>query len=230
MRYLLCLLLTAGAISSKAQEREFIREGNRLYGEKKYDSASTLYLAAGAGKPDYAAAWFNLGNSETQQGKHEKAVEAYKNAIANTQDKQLKAAAYYGIGNTFAAQKKWKEATQAYRQSLRQSPADADTKYNYSYALTQLKNEEEQQRQQQQNNPPPKPKNEPPQKPDDPKKNKDSQKNGDPTPNNEQPNKGKLSKEQADNILNALQQDEQKLQRDQNKGQPVQAGGSGKDW
>lgn len=232
-------MLVAAAPAFAQQEREFMREGNRLYKEKKYDSASTSYLAAAAGKPDYASAWFNLGNSEAQQGKHDKAIAAYNSAIANTQDKQLKASSYYGLGNTFSAQKKWQEAVQAYRQSLRQSPGDADTKYNYSYALSKLKEQQEQQRQQQQNQqnkqqkPPP-----PPQTENDPQQKKKKQENNGGGPQggqnkgqkNGQPQKSKISREQADNILNALQQDEQRLQRDKNKGQPVPVGGSGKDW
>ena len=48
---------------------------------------------------------------------------------------------YYNLGNIAVQKKDWKAAVDAYKQSLLRNPGDLDAKENYAYAKQMLKNE-----------------------------------------------------------------------------------------
>lgn len=148
-------------------------------------------------------------------------------AAKSATDKPARSAANYNTGNTWMEEKKWQEAVNAYKQALRENPADADAKYNLSYALAMMKknggggsNNNQQ--------------NKDKDKKDEQKKqeeqNKQEQQNDDQQEQQkEQPQPSKLSKQQADQLLNALQQEEKKLhdKMQKAKGSPSRVE---KDW
>jgi tetratricopeptide (TPR) repeat protein len=151
------------------------------------------------------------------------------NAAKTTKDPMLQSGANYNTGNTYMSEQQWQQAVDAYKQALRKNPQDADAKYNLSYALAKLKKDQQggggkdkqqnkdkdQQQKDQQNNKD--------------KQNKEQQdKEGD-KQQRPQPQESKISEQQADNLLKALQQDERKVQdkMQQGKGSPVKME---KDW
>ncbi|MBL7712036.1 MAG: tetratricopeptide repeat protein, partial [Chitinophagaceae bacterium] len=228
----------AGAQSSK----KLIANGNKLYEEGRYKDAAAQYGRALQKDTTYAGkSSYNLGNALYQQKQVEPARKAYEAAAKKTADRKENSEANYNIGNTYMAEKKWEEAIEAYKKTLRNNPQDADAKYNLSYARQMLKKEggggkdknkdqdkkdqdqkEQQQKQDQQ-------------KQDEQKKDeqKDQQpKEGEQEKQEEQkpqPQPSKLSEKQAEQLLNALQQEEKKLQEKNKKkyGTPVKAE---KDW
>ena len=68
---------------------------------KWFKEAVEAYNKAISLKPDYADAYYNLGNALKEQGKLEDAIKAYKKAISLKPDY---AEAYYNIGITLKDQ------------------------------------------------------------------------------------------------------------------------------
>ena len=206
---------TGVALSASARSQN--EEGNRLYRQKQYDEAMKKYTEAQIQAPDSPQLHYNLGNVFFRQGEVEKAREEYRRALAAAQA-TLDPMALYNLGNTFFSQKQFPEAIAAYQRTLKLSPGDRDAKRNLELALLAMKQQQQQQQQQ---------------KPDDKKKDDsqdDSQQQSSPDDkNSEQPQapkqgdskdpkektgqeqqrrKGGLTREQAERILSALQEDE----------------------
>ena len=199
------------SVSASAQANKDIVNGNTLYDQQKYKEAEADYTKALANDPNNTAGLFNLGNTLYQQKKYDSSRKVMA-ATANTlKDKNGKAAANYNIGNTYMSQQKWEDAVNAYKQTLRNNPGDMDAKYNLSYAEEMLKKKQQQDKDKQNKDKQNKDKQDKDKNKQDKQSDKDKKddKNKDQQPQN-QPNK--MNQQQADNILNALEQDEKKLQ------------------
>ncbi|XZF12869.1 tetratricopeptide repeat protein [Chitinophagaceae bacterium MMS25-I14] len=252
---IIAIAFCCGYTVVSAQERKLIKEGNNLYEQKKYKEAAAVYQQALQKNPSNMTGMFNLGNA-LYQGKQVDAARNVMTATAkNAKDKMEKSGAQYNLGNTYMDEKKWQDAVDYYKQSLRNNPQDADAKYNLSYAYTMMKKDQQngggkdknkdQQNKDQQNKNQQNQQNKDQQNKD--QKNKDQQ--GKDKQDKDQQNKdqqdqkdkdnqegqhpeqrpGKLSEKQADQILNALQQEEKNLQekKQKAKGVPVKMD---KDW
>jgi Ca-activated chloride channel family protein len=240
-------LAYAGA---NAQSERLVRNGNKLYEEKKYKEAAAAYQQALQKNPNYIPGVFNLGNSLYQQKQFEASRKVLGAAAKSAPDKAGKAGANYNIGNTYMAEKKWEEAVDAYKKTLRNNPQDADAKYNLSYAQQMLKKEQGGGGKDNKDNKDKNDKNKDPQNKDNKDnkdkqdkdkgdKDKDKQDKGDQEKDNKdkgdkdqerpQPQPSKLSEKQAEQLLNALQQEEKKIQdkMQKEKGVPVK---TDKDW
>jgi Ca-activated chloride channel family protein len=246
MRYLKQILILAAitlpAIGSYAQEKKLVREGNKLYEEKRYKEAADAYQQAINKKPGYTPGMFNLGNTMYQQKQYDAARKVLGATAKAEKDKDGKSAANYNIGNTYMQEQKWQEAVDAYKQALRNNPQDADAKYNLSYAQTMLKKQQggggkDKNKDKKDDKNKDKDKQDNKDNKDDKKdQDKDKQNKNDKQDDNKdkqdqkpQPQPSKLSEKQAEQLLNALQQEEKKLQ-DKNqkaKGVPVKIE---KDW
>lgn len=238
----LLLLLSCLSQFGFAQTNALIKKGNEHYKKGDYSAALSQYQQALKETPQDPIAQYNAGNALLKQGKLAEGRQQLEQAIGNFDNRSAKAKALYNIGNTFLQEKKFSEAIDAYKQALRQQPADADTKYNLSYALQQLKKQEEDKKKQDQNKD--KKEDQKDDKKQDQKDKQEEQKDGDqkdkqgqqPSKKEEekqgekpQPQPGKLSPQHAENILNALQQEERKVQGRlrQERGMPVP---TDKDW
>lgn len=226
-----------------AQARKLVREGNKLYEAKKYKEASAAYQQALQKDPKYTPGFFNLGNAMYKQKQYDNARKVMANAAKTASDKQGKAAANYNIGNTYMEEQKWQEAIDAYKQALKNNPQDADAKYNLSYALAMMKknnnggggknnqqDKKDDKKDQQQNKDQQQPdKNKQDENKDQQQEQNDKQDEKDKEDKRPQPQPSKLSEQQAEQLLNALQQEEKKLQDKMQKGKaaPVKVE---KDW
>lgn len=230
------LMIGAAAVTAAAQERSLTRKGNELYSQKKFAEATAAYQEALRKQPQFTPGSFNLGNALIQQKKYDAARKVMENTIKTTSDPVVKGGAQYNAGNTFMSEQQWQQAVSSYKQALRNNPQDADAKYNLSYALAKLK----QQQQQGGGKDDKKDQNKDGDKKDQKEKEdqgkKDQQKQQQDKDGNQQkqqqprqPQQSKISEQQADNILKALQQDERKTQdkMQQSKAVPVKLE---KDW
>ncbi len=230
-------LLSIGA-SANAQERRLVREGNDLYSKQKYKEAAAAYEKALKEQPAFVPGAFNLGNALIQQKQYDAARKVMDNTVKSSKDPRVQGGAQYNKGNTFMSEQKWQEAVESYKSALRRNPEDIDAKYNLSYALSKLKQDQQQQnkdkkddkdKKDQQNKQDKKDKGD--QKKDDKQQDQNqSQEGGDQKQaQRPEPQSSKLSQQQADNLLKALQQDERKTQdkMQQAKGTPVKLQ---KDW
>ena len=91
-------------------------------------------------KPDYADAYYNLGNVLKEQGKLEEAIEAYNKALAIKPDY---AEAYINMGNALKKQGKLEEAIEAYNKAIVIKPDYADAYYNMGVTLQEQRKLEE---------------------------------------------------------------------------------------
>lgn len=227
------LIITTGGIV-QAQPKGEVRQGNKLYKEQKYKEASEAYQKALMKQPNYTPGLFNLGNAQYHQKQYEVSRKLFEGTAKTATEKEQKAAANYNIGNTYLEEKKYKEAIDAYKEALRKNPEDENAKYNLSYALQMMKNQQGNDDNKNDNNK----KND---KEDDKKnENKQDKKEDDKQDNKQQqdqqnkkeeeqqqqqdrpqPQPSKLSEQQAEQLLNALEQEEKKLQDKMKKGKAV---------
>ena len=210
-------LLGGGNSLTLASAHSKNEEGNQLYEAKQYPEALKKYTEAQLEAPDSPQLHYNLGNVFFRQGEIDKAREEYRRALAAA-DASLDPRAVYNLGNTFLSQQQYKEAVEAYQRTLKLSPKDMDAKRNLELALLRMKQKNQKQPssgkdqkkdQQKQNdgqsNPSPSGSQEQKEK-----AGADQEKN-DPNRQNAQgkrPEKGGMTKEEAERILSALQEDE----------------------
>lgn len=211
--------------------KKLINQGNQLYQQGKYKDAA-LYYGQSLQKDTSLASKsaYNLGNALYQQNQNEAARKAFEAASRRVNDQKEKAQIDYNVGNTYMAEKKWQEAIEAYKNTLRKNPQDADAKYNLAYAKAMLqkngnegKNEDKQQDKKEQEK---KDQKENQQQQEQQNQDKQNEENKD---QQAQSQPSKMSEKQAEQILNALQQEEKKLQEKNKKikGTPTKLE---KDW
>jgi Ca-activated chloride channel homolog len=188
-------------------------------------------MQAASANAQSAQSLMQQGNQLYRQKKYAEAAEQYQKIEQNKSNTNLQQAqAAYNLGNCFAKQNKWQEAVDTYTQSLKLNPSDANAKYNLCYAKRKLEKQQQQDKKKQDQQ----------KKQDDQieKSKKDSEKAAkqknqneqqEQTPNKPQPSSSKLSKQQAEQYLNALKEQEKKLLQKKLKGN--QGGGKQKkDW
>jgi len=182
-------------------DKKLIREGNKSYDNKKYSDAEVSYKKSlGKNQKSYEAN-FNLGDAYYKQGKYDEAAKQFELLKSETKDKKTEAAALHNLGNTLLKNKKYQESIDAYKQALKLNPNDEDTRYNLAYAQAMLKQEQQRQQQQQQNQDKNnKDKKDQKQQPKPEQKQEQAQK--------QQEQKKEISKEDAERILQALNNDE----------------------
>lgn len=142
--------------SNKA-ERNFIRQGNKLFADENYADAEVEYSKALQANPGSAVAAYNMGLAIAKQaaagdstGALQRADSLFSYAASITPSKQLKMMAHYNKGNLAYNAQQYDRAIEDYKNALRAVPTDEDSRYNLRMA--QLKQQEQQQQQQDKNN------------------------------------------------------------------------------
>ena len=222
MKYILfaAFLLLAVGVSAQKAERDYIRKGNRLFNDSVFVDAEVNYRKALEVNPKSAVSMYNLGNTLSQQQKFQEAMEQYDSASKIEKDKMKLAHIYHNMGVLFQAGKDYAKAVDAYKMSLRNNPADHETRYNLALAQKMLKDQQNQAQQQKQ----------------DQNKDKQNDQKKDDQKDQQQPPKpekqdNQMSKENAEQLLNSVMQDEKDVQDKVKKQQKVIQGGRlEKDW
>ncbi len=222
------LLLVAVSASAQKAERDFIRKGNRFFKDSVYVNAEVNYRKALEANPKSTISMFNLGNTLMQQNKAKEAMEQYVGATKVEKDKSNLAQIYHNMGVIFHSQKDYAKAVEAYKESLRNNPKDDETRYNLALAQKMLKDQQQQNQDQNQDQ------NKQDQQKDQDKQdqNKDQQQNQDQQQQPSQPEKkdNEMSKENAEQLLNSVMQDEKDVQDKVKKQQVLQGRRLEKDW
>jgi type IV secretory pathway VirB10-like protein len=153
---ILIILLISLTMPTHAQkERKHIREGNdyfqRALGDSGYvdtlrmQKAELAYRKALDNNIDSYEGGFNLGASLYKQKKFTDATDQYKIIASKENDKKKLAKAYHNLGNSLLMDGKLEESIEAYKNGLRNNPSDTATKYNLAVAQKLLKEAEQQQ-------------------------------------------------------------------------------------
>jgi Ca-activated chloride channel homolog len=217
-----------------AQEKSYIHKGNELYQQQKYKEAEADYRKSVEKKDKNIAGNFNLGDALYKQKKFADAGEQFNKLAATANNKALTAAAYHNMGNSLLENKKLEESIDAYKKSLLNNPNDDQTRYNLAYAQEKLKKQQQQNKQNQQNKN--NQQNKDNKNKDDKNKNNQDKKdqdkqNQDKKDQQNQKQPDKVSKEDAERMLDALNNDEKQTQ-DKLKNKKFQGGKKNitKDW
>jgi tetratricopeptide (TPR) repeat protein len=199
--FILCLLLCISRIAYAQSERKFVRDGNKLYKEKRYSDAEVNYKKSLNVNKNSSTGQFNLGDAYYKQGKFEDAAQQFQPLTSNRDlSKDEKAKAFHNLGNSFLQAKKYDESINAYKNALKINSKDNDTRYNLAYAQSMLQQQKQQSDKDKKN------------------QNKDQQKQQQKKDQQKQEQKQaeqkqKISKEDAEKILQALNNDEKNTQK-----------------
>jgi tetratricopeptide (TPR) repeat protein len=214
--FLLILLIRISVFSHTVcaqADKKFIRQGNREYEKSRYSESEILYRKALDKNKQSADAVFNAGDALYKQEKYEDAGKQFIENINLNEDRNKKSAGFYNLGNSFLKSNKLKESIDAYKNSLRLNPQNLEAKYNLAYAQDLLQQQQQQQQQNQDQQQQKQDKNNQDQ-------NKEKEQDQDQSDNKEQQDQQQqpqqddqaISKEDAERILNALENDEKNVQ------------------
>jgi tetratricopeptide (TPR) repeat protein len=210
---------------SAQHEKKLIHEGNKQYENKKFNEAEKEYSKAlNKNKDSYKGA-FNLGDAYYQQGKYEQAAEQFQLLTHRATSKDTLSKAFHNLGNALLKSKKYEEGVNAYKNALKNNPTDEETRYNLAYAQQMLKQQQQQQnkdknkdeKKDEKENKDKKEEQNKDKKDDKDKKKKENKEQDKKEENKEnkeeeKPKKEEISKEDANRLLDALQNDEKNLQ------------------
>ncbi len=226
---LFILLITIVSIANAQNERRFVRQGNRYYMQglkdtTKLDTASFMkaeseYRRALEKRPHDPKWNFNLSNSQYKQMRFSESEAAFRQLAEQAPTPVERARALHNLGNSLLFQQKIDESIEAYKEALRNNPSDLDTKYNLAYAQmlkNQPQNQQQQNQQQQQDQ-----QNKQDQQQQNQNQNQDQ--NQDQQQQQQQQPPPKISPQNAEQLLQALQNAERDIQEKVKKQQAQQA-------
>jgi tetratricopeptide (TPR) repeat protein len=153
---LIYLFLAFATMAWGQKERKVIREGLRAYKDGDFSEAEVQFRKAGDINQSSFEAEFNTGTALYGQQKYEETVKQYESLarqVSETvaENPETMAHIWHNMGNSLLEAQQYGPSIEAYKNSLRLNPDDYDTKYNLAYARQKLKEQQQEQQQQQEN-------------------------------------------------------------------------------
>jgi len=216
-----CCIISNSLFAQNVKNEIF--DGNKAYSKNDYDGAEKSYRNALKIADNNPTAFYNLGNTLYRKNNTDEAVQVYDNAVHNSTDNATKEKAYYNKGVAYQKAKKLPECIDAYKNALMLDPTDEEARQNLQRALKEQKQQQQQQNQ----------KNKKQQQPKQDQKKQDQQNKQDQQKQNDQPKPkpSKLSKQDAEEKLKSLLENEKQLQDKLHKlKEASSAGKPEKDW
>ena len=240
------IVLLSCFVSLSAQQTKINKESNNLtldgnieYVEDNLIEAEDLYRKSISKDSMNLAAKYNLGNSFYSNKLNEEALNQYRLSIKNSYDKSTLHKSYHNLGNLYMQSEDYQNAMDSFKNALLNNPEDDETRYNYVLAKELLKNQDNNKKDDKDNkNDKDKKDNKENKKGEDKedKKEKDKQKNNrnndaDKSDKNKKPRQNKISPNQLENLLKAMDNEEKnvlkKVNKNKMKGKPIK---NKKDW
>ena len=247
-------------LSQTGEVTNHIFDGNEKADEEDYKEAEKSYRKAISLEPEKEVALFNLGNTHFKDKKYDEASQRFFQTQKFASSKQGKHRAFHNMGNVYMQKKEYQKAVEAYKNALRNNSKDEETRYNYALAKELLENEKPPEEQEKDDQKDKKDQEKDQEKDQDGDQENKDQKNpekegdegdesddkGDPNkennqnkeqkpkeqkPQNDRPKRGQLSPQQVESLLEAMNNQEKKVQDKINakkiKGAPARGK---KDW
>lgn len=209
-KILLFLLFIFLGINLNGQSaHSHLLNGDQLYGFNQFYEAEKVYRKAEELQPNVKSS-YNLGNALYQQEKYKEAVEAYSRAIDRAKSPKEKSDAYHNLGNAHFNQEAFKESVEAYKNALKNSPKDSETINNLLKARQMLRQQQQQQQQDKDKKEKDQKEEKEQESSDDQQENSD-QKNEDSKQEKPKENDRKLTKEEAEKLLDVIEKEDQKV-------------------
>ncbi len=143
MKRVLIIFLIFSALPLAAQvDRKDVRAGNRKFRKGDIGAAGIDYRKAVLKDSLSVAGQYDLASVLYRQEDYQAAAEALGKADAQVADTPHAADYYYNEGDVALAGKNYAAAVKAFRQSLLLNPGDMDAKENYIYAKEMLKDQQ----------------------------------------------------------------------------------------
>lgn len=212
-----------------------VEKGNARAGDGDAETAVQEYDEAAKVDPSSPIPDFNKGVALARKGDAAAARDALL-AAAASRDAGIAADALYNLGNVQLAEKSYGEAVESYLKSLDLDPADPDARRNLEIALRRLQEQPPQAQpepspdgqdqdppQDEQQQPEPQDPNQGPEPPEEP------QPEPSPEDSTQAPEEERMSREDAQRLLNAIRSDELKVLDKLQDREPVVEGGTN-DW
>lgn len=188
-------------------DRDLIRQGNHLYALHKYTEAEVAYRKAIALNPNNPRAIYNLGCALQKEKRDSDAIKQYTQSVKIEPNQNVRAQGYFNMGVAYQSLKDYAKAIEAYKNCLRLKPDDNDARYNYVLCKHMLKNQQNNGGGNKNDKNKDKDKNDKNKQDKQNQQNKDKQQNKD-QQKNQQPQNGEISKENAEQMLQAAMNEE----------------------
>jgi tetratricopeptide (TPR) repeat protein len=145
--------------SPQKAERSDIRKGNGFYQKDKYTEAEIEYRKSIEVNPRSIEGAYNLGNTLYRQQKYPEAAEQYQHLASqgqrlmqeNPRNAERLSQVFHNLGNIGMKTKEYQKSVDAYKQALRLNPKDDETRYNLALAQKLLNDQQQEQQNQDQN-------------------------------------------------------------------------------
>jgi tetratricopeptide (TPR) repeat protein len=220
--FLYHLLIISFGIFSQEKDKN-LPKANEAFASKNYSEAESGYRISASNNPNKAISSYNLGNAIYNQKQAGEAKIAFAKAALKAKEHPEKHNIYHNLGNSLMLEKNYAAAVEAYKDALRNNPEDEETRYNL--ALAKKKDKENPDKN--------KDKKKDKDKKDDKKEDKkdEPKKEDDKSENKAKPEPSKASEQQLKNLLDAVNNEEKKVQAKVNKGkQKGEPAQTDKDW
>lgn len=142
--FILLFMSGLSQFSSAQNENRFIRQGNKAYEAGDFKKAEIDYRKALDKNQKSMKGEYNLGGAIYEQQNFDEARRIYEQLASANLPANQKAMTYHNLGNSFLQMQKPEQAIEAYKNALRHNPGDIDTKYNLEFAKKMLKQQQQQ--------------------------------------------------------------------------------------
>ena len=235
----LLFLIVSFYTYSQSDPNNLVFNGNKESVKKNYIEAEVEYRKAISKDKTTSKAAHNLGNILFENENYDEAIQEYFKTQKNSELNLEKHSAFHNLGNSYMKKKDYAQSIEAYKNALRNNSEYDETRYNYALAKKFLEGDK---RQNSQNNNESEDENK--DKSEDKKENKEQDQKSDQDSdsekekpkeqdqNEEKDQGGGLSKQQMENLLEAVNNIEkdlnQKLKSGKKKVQTTKK--AEKDW
>lgn len=129
---------TKEEIALAKENQELLSKAKENIEAGDFASAEAKYRKVIASDPKNTEAKYNLGNAYYEMGKNSEAQKRYIQAAEVAKSKTEKHKIYHNLGNVFMNEKQYRPAVEAYKNALRNNPTDDETRYNLALAKKML--------------------------------------------------------------------------------------------
>ncbi len=143
------LILTLSIVTNAQNDRKVNRQGIKSYENGEFSEAEVQFRKAEDINHESFEAEYNTAAALYKQEKYDESFKQYGTLAEKAEDPMLMANVWHNAGNSLLESQKYGESIEAYKKSLRLNPSDQDTKYNLAYAKQKLQEQQEQQQQNQ---------------------------------------------------------------------------------
>ncbi len=238
INYVLLMFISMGSIMSQQNEYEsLIKKGNNSF-EDNTALSEQNYRKAISYSPEFVKGQYNFSNNLYKNEYYDEALLNQLEAAKYAKTRADKHLIFHNIGNILMKKKMCKEAVEAYKNALKNNPKDDESRYNLALAKDCAKDEDENEKESEgEDEDEDKEKDKEKDENEDQKEDKDQQgddekqnedqdqkennkddndQKGDDKSKDEKPKEKKLSPQQIKNILEAMNQEESKVQEKMN--------------